>query len=111
MKSTNSISANSQNTEKLARKPTSANTIARKSLRQRKQADATKDEEPVSSSGKIAALTDKLTKIEQAVLLKSKALAQTTDDYVHASPWQAVAIAAGAGFLISHFLASPKRPK
>ena len=112
MKSTNS--AESANTEKLPQQPAAAS--ARKSTRQKKladasHADASKGEEQVSPPGKIAALTDKLTKIEKEVLLKTKAIAQTTDDYVHASPWQAMVVAAGTGFLISHFLAAPKRPK
>jgi ElaB/YqjD/DUF883 family membrane-anchored ribosome-binding protein len=109
MKST--TSAHPANNEKLPTTPVPATASARKSTRHKKQADTSKDEAQVSRSEKIATLTDKLTKIEKEVVLKTKAIAQTTNNYVHASPWQAMVVAAGTGFLISHFLAAPKRPK
>ena len=44
--------------------------------------------------------TEKLTNLQETALLKGKEAARVTDDYVHAHPWQAVGIAAAAGFLI-----------
>jgi len=41
----------------------------------------------------------------EAVLLdKSRAAARAADDYVHESPWQAVGIGAGVGFLVGFIL-------
>jgi ElaB/YqjD/DUF883 family membrane-anchored ribosome-binding protein len=43
---------------------------------------------------------ERLRDAEAALLEKSKAAAQATDDYVHAHPWQAVGVAAGIAFLL-----------
>lgn len=42
----------------------------------------------------------RLTQAETLLLEKTKAAAKATDAYVHESPWTAVGIAAGVGFLI-----------
>ena len=42
----------------------------------------------------------KMTEAEQAALVKAKAAAESTDNYVHENPWQAVGIAAGVGLVI-----------
>ncbi len=49
---------------------------------------------------KLKAATEKLTALQEAALLKGKEAAKVTDEYVHANPWQAVGVAAAAGFLI-----------
>ncbi len=43
---------------------------------------------------------DKLARIEEAVVDKTKAAARATDDYVHDHPWGAVGIAAAVGLVI-----------
>lgn len=42
----------------------------------------------------------KLSEAERALLEKTKEAAKATDEYVRENPWQAVGIAAGAGFLL-----------
>jgi ElaB/YqjD/DUF883 family membrane-anchored ribosome-binding protein len=42
----------------------------------------------------------KLGEAERALLEKTKQAAKATDEYVHENPWQAVGIAAAAGFLL-----------
>ncbi len=42
----------------------------------------------------------KMVDIEQAALLRAKAAAQATDEYVHDHPWHAVGVAAGIGLVI-----------
>lgn len=56
---------------------------------------------------RVQAARDRLTPIQQAAAAqarmaaeRARAAAQTTDAYVHESPWQAVAIAAGIGALL-----------
>jgi ElaB/YqjD/DUF883 family membrane-anchored ribosome-binding protein len=41
---------------------------------------------------------------QEALIVKTKEVAKATDEYVHENPWQAVGIAAGAGFLIGWLL-------
>ena len=41
---------------------------------------------------------------EEALINKTRAAARAADDYVHESPWQAVGIGAGVGFLIGLLL-------
>ncbi len=43
---------------------------------------------------------DKLARVEDAVVDKTKAAARATDDYVHDHPWGAVGIAAAVGLVI-----------
>jgi len=43
---------------------------------------------------------DKLARVEEAVVDKTKAAARATDDYVHDHPWGAVGIAAAVGLVI-----------
>ena len=42
----------------------------------------------------------RLTQAEELLVAKTKAAAKATDTYVHESPWAAVGIAAGVGFLV-----------
>lgn len=48
----------------------------------------------------LAAAKVKMTEAEQEALLKAKAAAAATDEYVHQHPWHAVGIAAGVGLVI-----------
>jgi ElaB/YqjD/DUF883 family membrane-anchored ribosome-binding protein len=43
---------------------------------------------------------EKLSRVEEAVVDKTKAAARATDDYVHEHPWGAVGIAAAVGLVI-----------
>ncbi|MFI5447190.1 YqjD family protein [Polaromonas sp. UC242_47] len=52
------------------------------------------------AAGKLKVATEKLSGLQEAARVKGKEAARYTDDYVHAHPWQAVGIAAAAGFLI-----------
>ena len=42
----------------------------------------------------------KMLDAEKAALVKAKAAAQATDQYVHDNPWHAVGVAAGVGLVI-----------
>ena len=42
----------------------------------------------------------KLNELEEVAVVKAKAAAAATDQYVHEKPWQAVGIAAGVGLII-----------
>ena len=42
----------------------------------------------------------RLADAEEVLVIKTKAAARATDEYVHESPWTAIGIAAGAGLLI-----------
>lgn len=42
----------------------------------------------------------RLVEAEDALLEKSRAAARATDAYVHESPWTAIGIAAGVGFVV-----------
>lgn len=42
----------------------------------------------------------KMLDAEQALMLKTKAAAKATDEYVHGHPWQAIGIAASVGVVI-----------
>jgi ElaB/YqjD/DUF883 family membrane-anchored ribosome-binding protein len=42
---------------------------------------------------------------EAALMQKTRAAARAADDYVHESPWQAVGIGAGIGFVLGLLLA------
>ena len=42
----------------------------------------------------------KLNEVESDLVDRAKAAAEVTDELVHENPWQAVAIAAGVGFLL-----------
>jgi ElaB/YqjD/DUF883 family membrane-anchored ribosome-binding protein len=48
----------------------------------------------------LRAAKDKLSRVEEAVIDKTKAAARATDDYVHEHPWGAVGIAAAVGLVI-----------
>ena len=43
---------------------------------------------------------EKAQDLQDAVVERSKAAAQATDDYVHENPWQSVGVAAGVAFLL-----------
>jgi len=43
---------------------------------------------------------EKAQEVQNVALEKSKQAAQTTDEFVHQHPWQAVALSAGAGLLL-----------
>lgn len=42
----------------------------------------------------------KVSELEEVAVVKAKAAAAATDQYVHEKPWQAVGIAAGVGLII-----------
>ncbi len=42
----------------------------------------------------------KLVETEEALVVKTKAAASATDEYVHNNPWKAVGVAAGIGLLV-----------
>lgn len=48
----------------------------------------------------IAAARVKLAEIEDAVIDRTKAMARSTDDFVHENPWKSVGVAAGIAFLL-----------
>ncbi len=48
----------------------------------------------------LRAAKDKVSRVEEAVVDKTKAAARATDDYVHEHPWGAVGIAAAVGLVI-----------
>jgi len=52
----------------------------------------------VEQSLKVA--KDKMLDAEEELLLKTKAAAKATDEYVHDHPWHAVGIAAGIGLVV-----------
>ena len=42
----------------------------------------------------------RMTQVQEALLVKTKAAAEATDVYVHENPWKAVTAAAGVGLVI-----------
>ncbi|MDP2828968.1 MAG: DUF883 family protein [Sulfuricellaceae bacterium] len=42
----------------------------------------------------------RLAHAEEALMVRTKAAARATDDYVRANPWRAVGVAAGAGLVV-----------
>ena len=48
----------------------------------------------------LAVAKAKMIEAEEALIVKTKAAATATDEYVHKHPWQAVGIAAGVGVLV-----------
>ncbi len=48
----------------------------------------------------LAAAKEKMIDAEEELLIKTKAAAKATDEYVHDHPWNAVGIAAGVGLLV-----------
>jgi len=47
---------------------------------------------------------ERLLELEESLLERTKAAAQTTDSYVHEHPWQTVGIVAGVGVLLGLLL-------
>lgn len=43
---------------------------------------------------------ERMMEAQTALVAKTRAAAETTDNYVHDNPWQAVGVAASVGFLI-----------
>jgi ElaB/YqjD/DUF883 family membrane-anchored ribosome-binding protein len=43
---------------------------------------------------------ERLTEAQEAVVVKAKAAAKATDEYVHENPWKSIGIAAGVSFLL-----------
>jgi len=54
----------------------------------------------------IAGAKESLSNIEGQLSDKAKAVATSTDDFVHRNPWEAVGVAAGLGLLIGLFIRS-----
>jgi ElaB/YqjD/DUF883 family membrane-anchored ribosome-binding protein len=54
---------------------------------------------------KLAVAGDRLRNLQQAAKERARAAAQTTDEYAHAHPWQAIAVAAGLSAVIGVALA------
>jgi ElaB/YqjD/DUF883 family membrane-anchored ribosome-binding protein len=48
----------------------------------------------------LAQAKDGLADAQEAVVVRAKAAAKATDDYVHESPWKAIGISAGVGLLL-----------
>lgn len=48
----------------------------------------------------LAAAKVKMAEAQAALLVKTKAAAKVTDEYVHTHPWEAVGVAAGVGLVI-----------
>jgi len=48
----------------------------------------------------LAAAKEKMSDAEAELLMKTRAAAKATDEYVHDHPWNAVGVAAGVGLLI-----------
>jgi ElaB/YqjD/DUF883 family membrane-anchored ribosome-binding protein len=43
---------------------------------------------------------ERLTQLEEAALVRTRAAAKATDEYVHGHPWQSIAIAAGIAAIL-----------
>jgi ElaB/YqjD/DUF883 family membrane-anchored ribosome-binding protein len=52
------------------------------------------------ASAKLRQASEKVADLQADLLDKGKNAARATDDYVHEHPWQAIGIAAAAGFLV-----------
>ncbi len=52
----------------------------------------------------LKAAKDRVTVLQDVALAKTRAAGRATDDYAHANPWQAMAIGAIAGFVLSLLL-------
>jgi ElaB/YqjD/DUF883 family membrane-anchored ribosome-binding protein len=52
----------------------------------------------------------RVTEVQEAVLVKSRAAGRATDDYVRANQWQAIAIGAIAGLVLGALLARSRPP-
>ncbi len=48
----------------------------------------------------LTAAKAKMIETEEALVVKTKAAASATDEYVHQNPWKAVGVAAGVGLLV-----------
>ena len=48
----------------------------------------------------LATAKEKMAEAQAALLLRTKAAARATDEYVHAHPWKAIGIGAGVGLVI-----------
>jgi ElaB/YqjD/DUF883 family membrane-anchored ribosome-binding protein len=52
----------------------------------------------------LASARDRLLKLEQATTDKARAAARSTDEYVHANPWQVIGVVAGLAALAAVLL-------
>lgn len=68
------------------------------------QSDEAMKQLHASMSAKLANVKDRLMTMEQTLVRNTKAAAKATDQYVHASPWQSMAIAGTVGYLISRLV-------
>ncbi|MDP1533844.1 MAG: DUF883 family protein [Rubrivivax sp.] len=48
----------------------------------------------------LAAAKERMSEVQAAMLVKTKAAAKATDEYVHVHPWQAIGAAASIGLII-----------
>ena len=58
------------------------------------------DGERSNGAGALSELKDKITGAQQVVKTKYRVVSESTDDYVHDSPWKAVAMALVGGLII-----------
>lgn len=54
----------------------------------------------VKTEESLAVAKEKIADAQEALLVKGKAAAHATDEYVHENPWRAVGVAAGVGLII-----------
>lgn len=52
------------------------------------------------ASAKLKEASEKVGDLQADLVEKGKSAARATDDYVHDHPWQAIGVAAAAGFLV-----------
>ena len=53
-----------------------------------------------SAEQNLKSAKEKLVQLEQAAVLKTKAAAKATDEYVHENPWQSIGVTAGVCVLV-----------
>jgi len=52
---------------------------------------------------------ERVSGMEEAVIAKSKAAAQATDEYVHENPWPSIGVVAAIGVVVGILLGSSRR--
>lgn len=58
------------------------------------------DEERESGAGALSDIKDKIVNAQEVVKTKYRVVSESTDDFVHESPWKAVAMAVVGGLII-----------
>ena len=53
----------------------------------------------------LATAKEKMREVQAALLVKTRAAAKATDEYVHVHPWQAVGVGAAVGLLVGLLIA------